>query len=102
MKGQQFFILGLIFAFIIAIFAVVNNNPVEVNYVFGNQQWPLILVILGSALFGGLAAGLLSIVKIVQLKSQVRQLQKQAREQETVDNPMSIAQEEESVREQRT
>jgi uncharacterized integral membrane protein len=96
MKGQQFFILGLVFAFIIAVFAVVNNNPVQVNYVFGNREWPLILVILGSALFGGLAAGLLSVVKIMQLKSQVRQLQKQARDKDGAKDPVPVAKEEET------
>ena len=38
MKGQGFFILGLIFALIIAVLAVINNDPVQFNYVFGSQD----------------------------------------------------------------
>ena len=51
MKGQSFFILGLIFALIIAVLAVINNDPVQFNYVFGSQKWPLILIILTTAVF---------------------------------------------------
>jgi uncharacterized integral membrane protein len=50
MKFQWSLLIGLIFAVIIAVFAVVNVDTVPVNYVFGNAEWPLILVILGSAL----------------------------------------------------
>ncbi|MBM7702247.1 LapA family protein [Metabacillus iocasae] len=76
MKGQRYFLLGLLFALIIAILAIINNEPVQFNYLFGSQEWPLILVILGSAIFGGIVAASLSFVKIVQLNSQIRQLNK--------------------------
>ncbi|WP_110111597.1 lipopolysaccharide assembly protein LapA domain-containing protein [Bacillus sp. CGMCC 1.16541] len=80
MKGQRYFLLGLVFALIIAILAVTNNEPVQFNYLFGSQEWPLILVILGSAIFGGIAAALLSFVKIIQLNSQIKQLKKKLSE----------------------
>ncbi|KYG31315.1 LapA family protein [Priestia endophytica] len=76
MKGQRYFILALVFALIVAILAIVNDEPVQFNYVFGTQDWPLILVILGSAVFGGVVAVSLSLVKIIRLQSQIRQLQK--------------------------
>ncbi|TYR79764.1 DUF1049 domain-containing protein [Priestia megaterium] len=82
MKGQRFFILGLIFSLIIATLAVINNEPVQFNYVFGSQEWPLILIILTSAVFGGVVATSLSFVRIVQLNSQLKQKNKQLNELE--------------------
>src|SRR6478609_3013679 len=82
MKGQSFFILGLIFALIIAVLAVINNDPVQFNYVFGSQKWPLILIILTTAVFGGVVAASLSFVKIVQLRGQVKQKNKRIAELE--------------------
>ncbi|GAB1772355.1 DUF1049 domain-containing protein [Priestia megaterium] len=82
MKGQSFFILGLIFALIIAVLAVINNDPVQFNYVFGSQKWPLILIILTTAVFGGVMAASLSFVKIVQLRGQVKQKNKRIAELE--------------------
>ncbi len=35
-------------------FAVINVRSVEVDYLFGRSEWPLILVILGSVLMGAL------------------------------------------------
>ncbi|MEC1178312.1 lipopolysaccharide assembly protein LapA domain-containing protein [Metasolibacillus meyeri] len=52
MKTQWTLLIGLVFAIIIAVFAVVNVDQVPVNYIFGEAHWPLILVILGSALIG--------------------------------------------------
>ena len=52
MKIQWTFVVGLIFAIIVAVFATVNVESVPVNYIFGEARWPLILVILGSVLVG--------------------------------------------------
>ncbi|BAB04958.1 DUF1049 domain-containing protein [Halalkalibacterium halodurans] len=79
MKGQWGLILGLLAALIIAVFAVINVDPVQVNYLFGTAEWPLILVILGSVLMGSLMAGGLSIVRIYQLQHEVRRLKGTAR-----------------------
>lgn len=75
MKFQWTFVLGLIFAIIIAIFAVVNVEAVRVNYVFGYAMWPLILVILGSALLGALTSGLITVFRGLQSHRQVKELQ---------------------------
>ncbi|MBO9130677.1 lipopolysaccharide assembly protein LapA domain-containing protein [Bacillus sp. 165] len=77
MKGQSYFILGLVFALIIAVLAVINGDPVQFNYIFGSQQWPLILIILVSALLGGLVAFMLNLRKVMQLKSENKQLKQQ-------------------------
>ncbi len=68
MKGQGFFILGLIFALIIAVLAVINNDPVQFNYVFGSQKWPLILIILTTAVFGGVVCCFIELCKNCSIK----------------------------------
>ena len=77
MKLQWLILLGLIFAVIIALFAVVNVDPVPVNYVFGEAQWPLILVILVSALLGVLLSSTVAIIRTFSLKRKVKALQKE-------------------------
>lgn len=77
MKYQWLVLLGLIFAVIIAVFAVVNVDDVPVNYVFGEAQWPLILVILASALLGFLLSGIVGIIRTYTLQRKVKALQKE-------------------------
>ena len=77
MKFQWLILLGLIFAVIIALFAVVNVDPVPVNYMFGEAQWPLILVILVSALLGVMLSSTVAIIRNITLKRKVNALQKE-------------------------
>lgn len=77
MRIQWNLILALIFALIIAIFAVVNVDSVRVDYVFGTTYFPLILVILGSALLGGLIVGSIGLFRNFMLQRQVKQLTKE-------------------------
>lgn len=79
MRIQWSMIFGLIFALIVAIFAVINVDSVTVNYLFGEGQWPLILVILISVLFGGLIIGSAGFIRIYTLQRKVKQLEKQKR-----------------------
>lgn len=76
MKAQTGLIMGLILALIIAVFAVINVNSVEVNLLFGTGEWPLIIVILVSVLLGAMVAGFLSMFRIYKLKAEVRRLRK--------------------------
>ncbi len=62
-KVQWQVIAGIILALIIAIFAVINVDPVEVNFLFAQAEWPLILIILGSVLCGCLIIFFLNIAK---------------------------------------
>ncbi|QSS99073.1 DUF1049 domain-containing protein [Pontibacillus sp. ALD_SL1] len=80
MKGQKNFILALVFALIVAIFAVFNVDAVEVNYLFGTGQAPLILIILGSVLMGGLIAGIFGTVRNYQLQRDNRALTEKLRQ----------------------
>ncbi|MFD1018874.1 LapA family protein [Thalassobacillus hwangdonensis] len=77
MKGQSYFIFALIFALVIAIFAVINVDPVEVNYLFGTGEAPLILVILFSVLMGGLVTGAFGAVRVFRLQREVKALKSQ-------------------------
>ncbi|TWT26241.1 lipopolysaccharide assembly LapA domain-containing protein [Planomicrobium sp. CPCC 101110] len=77
MKIQWLILIGLVFAVIIALFAVVNVDPVPVNYIFGSAEWPLILVILASALLGFLLSGVFALVRTYSLQRKVKALQKE-------------------------
>ncbi|MFG6114213.1 lipopolysaccharide assembly LapA domain-containing protein [Halobacillus sp. MO56] len=74
MKGQYYWILALIFALLIAVFAVINVDPVEVNYLFGTGEAPLILVILISVLMGGIVTAALGAVRVYRLQREVKKL----------------------------
>lgn len=77
MKSQWMLLLAFVFALIIAVFAVINVEPVEVNFLFGKTSTPLILVILFSTLFGGLTVGALGLVRVYVLQRKVKQYEKQ-------------------------
>lgn len=83
MRFQWNLILGLIFALIIAIFAVVNVDSVRVNFVFGYTEIPLILIILGSALLGGLIVGMFGILRQYKQQRQIKKLEKEIEELKT-------------------
>lgn|SRR5699024_8902537 len=75
MKSQVYIISALVFALIIAVFAVINVDPVEVNYLFITTKSPLILVILSSALFGSLMTGGFSIYHLIKIHKKMRALE---------------------------
>ncbi len=77
MKFQWALLLGFLFALIVAVFAVINVDNVTVNYLFGESQWPLILVIISSVMMGGLIAGSVGIVRMYALQRQVKLLKKE-------------------------
>lgn len=77
MKFQWNLILGLVFALIVAIFAVINVDPVRVNYLFGEAEWPLILVIIGSVLMGGLIVGSVGLFRLFVVQRKLKSAQKE-------------------------
>ncbi|MEI5905711.1 lipopolysaccharide assembly protein LapA domain-containing protein [Bacillus spongiae] len=74
MKFQWTLLFSFVFAIIVAVFAVINVEHVSVNYLLGSSEWPLILVILGSALLGGLIVGAGGMVKVFNLQRQTKLL----------------------------
>ncbi|MGA5690997.1 LapA family protein [Cytobacillus pseudoceanisediminis] len=77
MKFQWALLFGFLFALIVAVFAVINVDNVTVNYLFGESQWPLILVILGSVLMGGMIVGSVGLVRIYSLQRKVKILKRE-------------------------
>lgn len=74
MKIQWSLILTLVFALITAIFAVINVNSVEVNLLFDVFNIPLILLILGCTLLGGIIVGSFGLYRGYRLQREIKQL----------------------------
>ena len=84
MKIQWTLIIALIFALFTAVFAVLNVNLVRVNYLFGESDIPLVIIILSSCLLGGLIVGMFGIIRQYRLQKQIRHLKEQL---EKASNP---------------
>ena len=67
-------ILALVFSLIIAIFAIANNQLIEVNYLYGKAEVSAIVVILGAAILGALVIFLLSMFRQIRMSFQIRSL----------------------------
>lgn len=80
MKTLWMFICVLLISLITAMFAVVNVASVPVDFVFIQLELPLIVIILGSTLLGGLIVGLIGSLKQFKLKRANKQLERQVRE----------------------
>ncbi|CAM2960620.1 lipopolysaccharide assembly protein LapA domain-containing protein [Paenibacillus sediminis] len=74
MRKQWSLIAGLLFALLIAIFAVINVSSVEVNLLFSTVQIPLILLILGCTLIGGIIVGSYGIYRQYKLQRTIKSL----------------------------
>lgn len=86
MKLQWMYFIGIIFALIIALFAVLNVERVQVNYLFGHAEWPLILIVIGSVLIGSLITGLMSSVKMASLRKKIKILEKEKAKEDRKNN----------------
>ncbi|SFL79108.1 Uncharacterized integral membrane protein [Gracilibacillus orientalis] len=96
MKGQTYIILAVVFAVIIAIFAVINVDPVEVNYLFGTGHAPLILVILFSVLMGAIITAAVGVLRVIRLQKELRVARKEINALRAHENPVVEAGAEES------
>ncbi|MBS4029995.1 MAG: DUF1049 domain-containing protein [Clostridiales bacterium] len=59
-------ILGLLFGFVIAFFAVLNTETVTISYYFGSLEASVALLVLASAALGAITVGLLGFVKHIR------------------------------------
>lgn len=84
MKGQSYVLLAIIFIIIVAVFAIMNVEPVEVNYLFWSGSSPLILVILFSVLMGGLIVAAVGALKMFKLQKQMKQLKKEKAKMQSI------------------
>lgn len=80
MKGQGMLISAFAFALVIAVFAVINVDQVQVNFLFAKTSTPLILVILVSTLLGGLTVGLFGMIRIYKLQKSLKAAEKKLNE----------------------
>jgi uncharacterized integral membrane protein len=74
------FIVGLVFAIIVTIFALTNSNPVVINLIFYKFESSQALVIFISAALGAIIVASLGLVNHIKLKSQIRTLHKENEE----------------------
>lgn len=91
-------ILALAFSILIAVFAILNNEIVVINYLFGKAPVSVVIVILASALLGALVVGLFSLVARVKQGLALRDQQKrftalEARLAELQEREAGLAQE---------
>ena len=77
MKGQTYVIIAIIFMILVAVFAVTNDNPVEVNYFFWKVESPLILVILFSVLMGGVITAAVGMVRMFRMQREIKLLKRE-------------------------
>lgn len=77
MKKQSTTIISIILLIIIAIFAVANTAPTEVNLLFTRFQSPLILLILVCFLIGALIIYLFSFSNHLKLEKELKELRAQ-------------------------
>ncbi|MFS0689838.1 lipopolysaccharide assembly protein LapA domain-containing protein [Sporosarcina sp. 179-K 8C2 HS] len=77
MKMQWSLILSILFAIIIAVFAILNVEPVQVNYLFGKAHLPLILVVLFTALLGAAISGFMAMFRSIHANRQINELKKE-------------------------
>lgn len=96
MKVQWNLLFGIVFALIVAVFAVINVDSVTVNYLFGEGEWPLILVILISVLLGGLIIGSTGLIRIYSLQRKLKQVTK---EKVNLEEKLSLKEEQGSIKE---
>ncbi len=81
-------LVGILFALVVAVFAVVNVRAEPINYVFGIAYVPLVLIIMGSALLGALAIVVLGAMGRMKLSRENRRLRRENADlQETYRQP---------------
>lgn len=78
MKNQWRVIVGLVLAFIIVIFAVLNNQDVKISFGFTQLNAPLVLVIMGSAFIGAVVIVLVATSGYLKQKKTIKELRNQA------------------------
>lgn len=83
------FILALLFSILIAIFAILNNEVVQINYLFGRAPVSVVIVILASAFTGALIVGLFSLIGRIKFGLRSREHHNQLKKMEEDLNRMA-------------
>ncbi|NNG67418.1 LapA family protein [Caldanaerobacter subterraneus] len=82
MKGQYYTILALIFAIIVAIFAISNSGPVDISFLYWHYSMSQALVILLSAAVGAIIVGIIGVFGQIRYSATIRGLNNRIKELE--------------------
>ena len=74
---QGFLVLILIFAVLVAAFAIQNTMPVVVKFLFWEANTSLVLVILGAAAAGAVILFLINLVNQIRMNRERKELNRQ-------------------------
>ncbi len=85
---EKGFILSLVFAAIIALFALNNSEKVLIDLFFTEVQLSQALIILVSTLFGAIIAAIFSGVRSLKLKKEIKHLNKLVSDSEESGNQL--------------
>ncbi len=76
-KNQFLFLLSLIFAVIVCVFALTNAAPVTINLFFYKFEGSLALVIFLSAMLGAIILALLGVARFIKFRMEIKKLGKE-------------------------
>lgn len=88
------FVISLIFAFIVALFAILNSGTVELNCIFATYSVSQALVILISAILGSIIVLLLSFLKQYRLNKTIKGLSAELKKVQEENKGLKIVNEE--------
>jgi len=76
-KNQFLFVVGLVFAVIISVFAITNADPVEINLLFTTFQASQALLVFLFAAAGAIIVVSLGLIRHLKLTGQLRTMRKE-------------------------
>lgn len=82
------FVLALICALVVAIFAIQNAGSVDINFLLMELSISQALIIIISAIFGAITVLLLGIIRWVRLSTKIKTTSKMIEELETEKNQL--------------
>ncbi|HHW56906.1 MAG TPA: DUF1049 domain-containing protein [Clostridia bacterium] len=82
MKGLSYTILALIFAIIVAIFAIYNAGPVDIKFLHWQYSISQALVILLSTAIGAIIVGIIGVFAQIKYSTTIRGLNNKIKELE--------------------
>ncbi|MGX4686585.1 lipopolysaccharide assembly protein LapA domain-containing protein [Vagococcus sp. JNUCC 83] len=77
MKNTTKTIVILLLLFVVVLFAVINAQPITINFMFTKQRVPLVLIIIGSVIIGAIIALIGTISTIWKKNRAIKELNQQ-------------------------
>jgi len=91
MMSMFYLVLALLFSLLIAVVAMVNVENITVNYLFGQAQLSIMVLILGSASLGALTMGFFGVFRSIRTHLKFRE---EHRNQEELQIRLKLLEEE--------